>query len=238
MSGYGRTEIVSIDKAANAVAALNSIVELYRDGSAGDGYVNEGSLIVCELLTPLAARWAASDHMVGPLETESMVAPACAEDDAVEKTMKQKIMVTAAELERLRNNPNALIDRVRVELGATVVAASPVSLPRARKAVAVATDGHALTSYEIVTEDGRRIGDLHPSQAAARAAGIDLVNASTVHPTLHVRAAVTRDNGNQNLVTITRTEPDLTEVAFSVTTSEPRPGAEVATWCVSFIVWS
>jgi hypothetical protein len=238
MSGYGRSEKVSVDKAAHPGEALTVLAELHRSMSGGTEMVNEGWPAVTEMMTALAAGWAASDHMIGPYDTETLVVPICADTDAFETTVKRTLTVTAVELERLRLDPNFLIPRARAEFGGAVIGATPVSLPRARRAVAVATEGRAVTSYEIVTRELRRVGGLHPTQAAARAAAIDHVNGSNDYPHVDVRAVVTREDGNLNLVSISRGEPDTSDIVFNIVMSVPTARAKTVEWGVTYVVWS
>ncbi|WP_159600870.1 hypothetical protein [Agromyces humi] len=78
--------------------------------------------------------------------------------------------------------------------------------PKQRKAVAKTTDGKLTTVYDLVeTRENRYeavVARDFESIAAAKAAGVDLMNAST-YKTLEVRARITRD-GNAALAVIAR----------------------------------
>lgn len=122
-----------------------------------------------------------------------------------------------------------------------------VSLPAVRKPVAKATDGKAVTRYVITTaEDVYHVSsriraafkEAHESQAAARAAAIELLTEHDTLPALSVEAVVGRmtEDGtfSKELVSIARPVPAEAVITVAVTTHTVKPNPKIDRYEVTF----
>ncbi|QNE48595.1 hypothetical protein F1C58_16170 (plasmid) [Glaciihabitans sp. INWT7] len=230
------TSFVAIAQAATPGLAIREAVNHWND-TERNRYedAREGHSDTHPLMTPAAAERSMNEEPFRVYDGKSVAIPTCADADAVEKTTKHKLTVSAEDLVQFRRgNTWALTERLRKDLGHTVISFGIVSLPKARKAVATATEGKATTKYIVSFPGGKTIGTYHDSQSEARAAALATVNADPTISALEVTALIVRDSGSRALVSITRPEAETNEITVNVTTSEPKIGAKQAGWLVGF----
>ena len=250
MGHHAETWTIPLTEARTAEEALTAAVWRWRDDedTAPSHGCRSGTIRKRQMMTELVATRAEGSEGMNVFDGESLVIPVCSEADSVERIIKRKITVTGAQLASIRGrNSQVTYNLARAALGPTVVSAKASALPKARKAVAAATEGKAVTRYTVVTVDrvspegwrvdgGQIIGHAHASQAEARAAALELVNTDARYSSLGVRATITRDSGSLDLVRVDRPEADSSEVTLDVTLSTPRAGAAQTAWVVSFDV--
>jgi hypothetical protein len=147
-----------------------------------------------------------------------------------------RLTVDAVLLSDLRTSSQdfRLLELARTVFGNAVTNVSAVTLPRARKAVAAATEGKSVTRYELVEGRTRIPATTYDTKAAARTAAINLIDSGTRYRRIAVRAVVQRETGNGDLVVIERPEAELTEITVNVTMSVPKAGAVQSGWTVGF----
>lgn len=250
MGSHSETNTISFADARTAGDAMEHAVRKWYDGEyySRSHNASPASSPQHPMMTREAASVGLWDYEAMPVNSgQSVIIPICSAADTVTKTTKRRLTVTAAELAKLRGGAHSILDRARAEFGPTVVKVDVIALPKPRMAVAAATDGKAVTRYAVahadqynsqgyMTSEGRTIGEPYTSQSDARAAAINLVNANPQVASLVVRAVIVRESGNTNLVTISRPEPDTSQITLDVTTSEVKPGAKQSDWLVSFNV--
>jgi hypothetical protein len=236
MGHQTETAYVNLATASTADRAIRDAVsdwnanERNRYEDARDGHSDKHPM-----MTPAAAERSMGEAGFEVRDGKSVAIPVCAADDAVEKVTKRKLTVTATDLSSYRRgNTWEFSERIRKEFGPTVIGSKVIVLPKARKAVATATDGKASTQYVVSQPGGRGSGTFHATQSAARAYAIRVLNENPTISDLEVTAVIVRDTGNLALVTITRLEAEVNEITVEVTTSEPKTGAKQAGWFVGF----
>lgn len=135
--------------------------------------------------------------------------------------------------------------RAQVEPG-TLGTIAIAAWPTARKPVAKATEGKAITRYVLTCEKfGHRmpyelsaaLKATYASQAEARQAGIDLMSKHRVILALSVEAKVVRvsdDAEASALVTIARPVPETATMTLEVTTHTVKPNPKIESYSVVF----
>jgi hypothetical protein len=116
--------------------------------------------------------------------------------------------------------------------------ATPVSFPKPRKPVAVATKGKLITEYRVIFDDeprGREVGvALGATQAEARAKAVAIMEKDTAITELRVVPVVRREDGDDTVVRITRPMPETATVGVKLTLHAPKKGAQPTTFMVVF----
>lgn len=188
-------------------------------------------------------------HSVG----EAHIIPVATAGSVKTVTRKVKVTVPGALADRLRNRDDwaaksALRDVLHVQIPGNVLGdITVVTTPAARKPVAKATDGKAVTRYRIrpTAHVSSRDGAVHaalnasyPSQAEARTAALELLTTHTTLPDLTVEAFVAREGEDgalsPALVMISRPTPDEATVTVDVTTHTVKPNPTIDHYDVTF----
>lgn len=174
--------------------------------------------------------------------------------DITYKSVTVSIEVTGEQLRGLRGKGYGTTNEIcaaaeKLVVGKNVVPYSgKVKLPTPRKFQATATEGKAVTKYDIisVTADGARTNrGQKDSQAEARAAALDLAqrdaDAFASNPRAYaqpvsyeVQAVVVRDTGSAALVIITRPEPEKATIAVTFQTYTVKANAKPVSYLVAF----
>lgn len=178
------------------------------------------------------------------------VIPVVTANSVTVKHRKHKVVVNAEELALIRGYSNSshadgelqdtsgiIMDKLASELS-DIASITIAALPKAKKAVAAVTEGAAVTVYLVVDAFNRQIvSGNFPTQAAARAAGVELVNSGKAKEA-SVVARVIRDTGIPALVRITRPEPETATLTVTVTTETVKPKHVVDHYRVAFFYHS
>lgn len=227
-------------------ALVTAAVDRWRDSEDAYGNENSGPATTLPMCTPGTVNGSF------PHNSQTVILPVCGADDVVRKTVKVKVKVTGtpSEMATLRarhadgNYPHDVgaVRKVLQQFGATVERVKVASVSAARKPVAKATEGKAVTTYQVVQyrhwNDVRTVLASGGTMAAARQAGIDLMTADPSIGELTVEAVVVRQQDGESskaLATISRPETN-THAVLEVTTAVPKTGAKPATYVVRFDV--
>lgn len=208
------------------------------DMDRGDSRSGSGSF--APMLSARAADWYIATHH-GLVVDESVVIPVAADKDVIVKSQDVRVEVDAALLTKLRSGDYTGMDKLREQLYATygdaLVTVELAKLPAARKPKAAATEGKAVTKYDVVgiqTWGQKYVLATEDSQSEARATAIRLMTENDKLAELTVEARIVRENGSPALVTITRPEPETAAITVRVTTHKVREGAEPIHYVVAF----
>lgn len=202
-----------------------------------------GEIDVLPKMTERQANLANGSDEYEVFSWQSYLIPIVADSDSVTTTKTHTVPLTKKQLDSLRGmvsrgrtNDYTLTNYVKSLFGLDVVDWSVASLPTARKAVATATEGKAVTTYQVVSftpwegSPQLQIVAEKESQAEARATALELMNADATYHRLAVRAKVNRESGEEDLVTITRPVPEESNVKLNITMTTVKPEATVVSY--------
>lgn len=228
-------------------ASIGSLMEYY--GSSVDG-PSISHVKTFPATSSLLATKISYGHEDMGVETAAVI-PVVADKDVTVKTYKRKVLVNAEEIAQLRKYHNSLrnysnngraaypdaANIVRSKVADEFPNVSSVeitSFPKAKKAAAVATEGASETVYLVMDSYNRQlIPTLFPTQAAARAAGVQLVNDGKADE-VSVQAKIVRSTGTPELVRIARPEPETATLNVTVTADTVKPNSAVEYYSVAF----
>lgn len=179
-------------------------------------------------------------------QDRSTIVPILDEKDVTIMKKKVRIPATQAQVDSLRSKSWGTQWDLTEKVVAAAAQFGPVAsfavsqLPKPKKAVAVATEGKAVTAYQVVTVPQDNFGQAKivatkTSQAEARAEALRLLNElGSVYVALEVRAIIVRETGSKALVSITRPALEDPTIEFEVTIHKPKASAKPVGWEVSF----
>jgi hypothetical protein len=191
-------------------------------------------------MTPTAARrhiYSAIDD----LSSGAIIIPVFREEDITMTVEKIKVTFTGQELTKLYQDnysEDLIINKVEAIVGVgKVESVQNFKLPAKRKPVATATEGKAVTKYEIAGDYGNIVAQGFDSQADARAAALKLMEKETKHAALYVRAHIEREGDELNLVTISRPVPESIEIEVKANIATAKPNAKLGKFFVAYTVY-
>lgn len=227
-----KLELNELPSNPSATAIMDIAVEHWRDYEADNRSDARYSYVSIE--SPASETVAESSIEDWDAPTRSRIIPLT--EDYVEKTSTKRLQVNGRELTQLRQG-NTWELREAGRFGSEVVKVEIIQLPKPRAPRAEATHGKAITVYKIVDSSRRIIAGMKPSygsQAEARAAAIEFMAAQPTCGDLAVEAFIQRDTGSAALVTITRSEPEISTAVFKVTTQKVKPKPKITGYLVAF----
>jgi len=157
-------------------------------------------------------------------------------DDYRENTYSLRINVMSNDLKSLRYGSTHQLER-NGKFPKNTAHVEIESLPKPLAPRAIATKGKAVTTYRIVTGEGRTPHGLDASystQAEARNAAIEYMSKNNANFDLHIESIARRESGTTRLVTIKSAERKKAHATFKLTAHTPQANAAITSYLVAF----
>jgi len=176
------------------------------------------------------------------IAARSVVVPVCAKDEAVISSKKAKMTLNGAEFATWvskRQVDYMVFAEAYAKFGVHLAKVTVTKMPKARKAVASATEGKSVTRYSIkIADENTVVATGFESQSEARVEAIRIVNSDApneAHLTnLEVVGYITRDTDKRALVSISRPTEETVEVEVMLEFATPKRNAKAFAFHVGF----
>jgi len=214
----------------------------YTQESYNSTALDVTQIVRTERMTPTAAR-RHINPAIDDLNSAAVIIPVFREEDTITTVEKIKVTFTGQELTKLHQDnytEDLVINKVEAIIGVgKVESVQSFKLPAKRKPVATATEGKAVTKYEVAGDYGHIVAQGFDSQADARAAALKLMEKETKYGALYVRAHIEREGegGGLNLVSISRPVPESVEIEVKANVVTAKPNAKIDKFFVAITVY-
>ena len=243
------TEVVYVPELDKKFLTHNDIIraalDIWNEDEDEENYYYSPSVgrVNARELTTQEHAYALLNNVLKVNSDNSVIIPVVAAKDAANVKKKFSLSVEGKHLVKSRrdvfSSPDPIEEAVRKVAGPNLISFTITKRPKPRKAVATATEGKAVTKYQVVGSiwgnGGYQVLAVKDSQAEARAEALALLNAEgSTWNDLEIHAQVVREGNEKALVKLSRPIPEMVTIEVEATLAKVKPNAKRAGYVVAF----